>query len=394
MIKLITFGCRLNTYESEVIKNLLQDRFRDSEVVIFNSCTVTGEAERQLQQAIRKTRREMPNAKIVVVGCAVDTNRNLYEGMADLVLNNKEKLNLASYLPSNPVAEPVSNSTQPQFISGYETRTRAFVKIQDGCNNHCTFCATRLARGKSVSIDSKWVIEQINKLNKYNEIVLTGVDITDYGRGLNEKIDLGLLVKKIMQETNLQRLRLSSIDVAQVNDNLKDILYNEKRVMPHIHLSLQSGDDTILKRMARRHTRQEALNFCNELRLHRPNVGIGADFISGFPTETDDMHRNSYRLIEEANIVFGHIFPYSIRENTPAAYMEQVPIHVRRERGRELRTLSKGLLEKFTIEQLKLPQSVLVETKKIGRTENYISVKLTGKYAVGNIIDYCGTCSL
>ncbi|MDR0423733.1 MAG: tRNA (N(6)-L-threonylcarbamoyladenosine(37)-C(2))-methylthiotransferase MtaB [Rickettsiales bacterium] len=383
-IKVVTFGCRLNTYESEVIKKFLENKFKNKEIIIFNTCTVTDESEKQLKQSIRKHKRENPNAIIIAVGCAIDANRETYENMSEInfILGNKEKMNILNYKILGEI-----DDKQDSFISDFTDRTRAFVKIQDGCDNHCTFCATRLARGKSISVDPSHIIQQINKLNKYNEITLTGVNITDYGKGLD--IGLGQLIKEIIKETNLKRIRLSSLDIYGINDDLKEILFNENRVMPHVHLSLQSGDDTILKKMNRRHNRHDVIKFLDEYKKYRKNAGIGADFIAGFPTETNEMHKNTFRLIEEAGIVYGHIFPYSIRKNTPAALMPQTAVNIRRERAKELRDLCRQQFEKFTTEQLKLPQKILVENEKQGRTENYLLVKLdkNKKYEVGSVLE-------
>ncbi len=492
-IKLITFGCRLNTYESEVIKTFLQenDKLKDKNITIFNSCTVTAEAEKQLRQAIRKEKRDNPNAIIGVVGCAAQTNGDIYSKMeeVDFVFGNIDKMQKNNYELLIPLIEKaeknhsckcngeckcghhhddedhkcncghhhenkedckcnhdhddcncddeeecccdedddfdeeihsykspiksldfdnddnkndkpilISNILElhelaPQLITGFEEKTRGFIQIQSGCDNHCTFCATRLARGKSISIPSHRIIEQINRLveNGYNEIVLTGIDITDYGKRLDEDINLGKLMKKILQETDLQRLRLSSLDIADVNDDLKDVLFNEKRVMPHIHISLQSGDNTILKRMARRHTREQVIEFCKEIKKYRKNIAIGADLIAGFPTETEVMHKNSYSLIEEIGLVFGHIFPYSVRENTPAALMEQVPMETRRRRAKELRAIAQIQLEDFTKEQSKFSHQVLIENETTGRTENYLTVKLHDgilkNHKIGDVVE-------
>ncbi|GMO60802.1 MAG: hypothetical protein Ta2D_06490 [Rickettsiales bacterium] len=685
-IKTITFGCRLNSYESEVIKTILKEKIEDKEIIIFNSCTVTNEAERQLQQSIRKHKRENPDSVIAVVGCAVETNRDFYEKMpeVDFVLGNKEKFELAKYLnkkdleknsgrikpsqteclkglhqqsflsdnsiikqsvanvnyneivllqnqkhignskkewekiekkyvdgldenldkllqippikeienclvskdekqniknigdyyksiggsverddigiailsnngirqsfnekgsfksiyidfvkalylvpdvikngiiiqkeiehnkknensylialpaiinnknmilsvvirekfvnkkqilnfylhqitlkseiikirrnqgrgkpshtecliglhqqdshsrnsilkqfiinvntykeklnevernqgrgkPShtecliglhpqdsfsyNPIIQQSTANVKP-LITGFENKTRAFIQIQDGCDNFCTFCATRLARGHSISIEPSHIIKQINMLKNYKEIVLTGIDITDYGKGISENMNLGQLIKRILQETDLPRLRLSSIDIHDINDNLKDVLYNESRLMPHIHLSLQSGDDTILKAMNRRHNRQDIIDFCKEYRQARPNAGIGADFIAGFPTETDAMHQNTCNLIKEVNIVFGHIFPYSVRANTPAATMPQIDISIRKQRAKELREICEQQLKIFTEQELKKEQKILVENETTGRTENYIIIPLKNEKRIGDIINY------
>ena len=448
-IKLITFGCRLNTYESEVIKTFLQNNteLNNYDIIIFNSCTVTSEAEKQLRQAIRKERRSNPHAIIGVVGCAVQTNTDTYKKMdeIDFIFGNIDKMQEKNYdllipiikekikhhnncncqechcheedeneeIETPPYISPISpldfddtNNNKailvsnifnpyilnPHPITGFEEKTRGFIQIQSGCNNHCTFCATRLARGKSTSIPSQQIISQINQLvsNGYNEIVLTGINITDYGAHSPENINLGKLLKKIIQETDLQRIRLSSLDIAGINDDLKDILFNESRMMPHIHLSLQSGDNTILQRMARRHTREQTISFCQEISKYKQNLAIGADLIAGFPTETDLMHQNTYNLIQEINLVFGHIFPYSIRENTPASLMPQVSVELRRQRAKSLRTLTTSQLQSFTQSQLNIPHQILIENSTTGRTENYLTINLpphiTTNHKIGDII--------
>lgn len=393
-VKLVTFGCRLNTYESEVIKNYLQDNSEldNKNVVIFNSCTVTSEAEKQLRQAIRSARKEDPDAIIGVIGCAVQTNKETYTNMEeiDFVFGNKDKMEKLNYdlvfkkrLSSQRKHFLVSDIFElselvPQMVTGFENMARGFIQIQNGCDNYCTFCATRLARGKSISVPSTRIIDQVNRLvlNGYKEVVLTGIDITDYGKRLNEDMNLGKLMKKILKETDLPRLRLSSIDIADVNDDLSDVLFNEKRMMPHLHISLQSGDNAILKKMARRHNREQVMDFIDELKKHRKNMAVGADLIAGFPTENEEMHKNSCDLIQRIGLVFGHIFPYSVRENTIASTMEQIPMDIRRERAKELRVITKEQLDSFTKEQMKLEHSVLIESEKIGRTENYLVVNL------------------
>ncbi|MDR2526361.1 MAG: DNA/RNA nuclease SfsA, partial [Rickettsiales bacterium] len=298
-----------------------------------------------------------------------------YFNITNQLFNNKS-------IVKNNIDEP------PHLITSFENRVRAFIQIQNGCDHHCTFCATRIARGHSVSIEPKHIIKQINLLKDYKEITLTGIDITDYGKGIKEKINLGQLIKKILKETDLQRLRLSSLDIADINDDLKDVLYNEKRVMPHIHLSLQSGDDVILKRMNRRHNRKQILDFCKEIRQYKTNISIGADFIAGFPTETDEMHKNTCELIKEVFIVFGHVFPYSIRANTPAAKMEQqLSNSVKKQRAKELRNLCDNNLKEFMSQELKKPQKILVESETVGRTENYLTVNLDNEKRIGEIIE-------
>ena len=407
-VKIITFGCRYNKYESEIIKDFLQKKnLDDKNIVIFNSCTVTQEAEKQLKQMIRRIKRNEKDVIIGVVGCAVQTNTDDYYNMPeiDFIFGNIDKMNDKNYdFLQNDINLGVNKKSlvtnintflnQKQYLlSNFSDRVRAFVQIQTGCNNNCTFCATRLARGKSISLKSQYIIEQINKLvnNGYNEIVLTGINITDYGTGLDENINLGKLIKLIISNTSLTRLRLSSLDISNMNDDLKDVLFNETKVMPHIHLSIQSGDDLILKRMNRKYLRQDIINFCEEIKKYRSNIGIGADFIAGFPTEDEKMHQNSYDLIDKIEIPFCHIFPYSIRNNTPASLMKQVPINIRKDRAKELRTLSNLKLEKFILEQSKLPHSIIIESKTKARTENYISLNLDQidikkKYNIGDIV--------
>ena len=403
-IKIITFGCRLNIFESEVIKNFLEknNKLKDKDIVIFNTCTVTEEAEKQLKQSIRKEKRNDKNSIIGVVGCAVQLNKNVYENMkeVDFILGNIDKMKEENYKflendnKKNVVSDIFKKNVINQYsIKNFKDKTRGFIQIQTGCDNFCSFCATRLARGKSISLEKEKIIEEINLLtnNNYNEIVLTGINISSYGKDLSEEINLGKLLKLIFKETNIKRIRLSSIDIADINDDLKDILFNEIRMMPHIHLSLQSGDDEILKKMIRRHKRQDVIDFCYEIRKYRKNIGIGADFISGFPTETDENHKNTYNLIKEINLTFGHIFPYSVRKNTPASLMIQIPINIRKERAKELRNLCDIQLKNFMLEQSKYNHNVLIESEKIGRTENYLKVQLNKKIIknnkVGDIIN-------
>jgi len=407
-LKIITFGCRLNTYESEVIKDFLKDKISDAkDVVIFNSCAVTSEAERKLRQAIRKARKETPKAKIGVAGCAVQVNKEAYEKMpeVDFILGNKDKMELESYVKcgcggckdkkeKSILVSDIFELTElsSHLISGFEEKTRAFIQIQTGCDNECTFCITRLARGKSVSIPSEKIIEQMKLVDKngYNEVVLTGVNIIDYGKRLNdEKINLGQLIKRILAETNLKRIRLSSLDVAEIDDDLMELIKNEPRLMPHLHISLQSGDNMVLARMKRRHTREQVLAFCKEIRKFRPNVAFGADLIAGFPTETTEMHENTMELVREANIVFGHIFPYSERPETLAAKMLPVEKNIRKRRAKELRELTSKQLEEFKKELIGTKQMVLIESNCIGRLENYLTVDLVDgqENRIGEIIE-------
>lgn len=398
-LEVITFGCRLNSYESEVIKELFKENninINNKKVILFNSCAVTKEAERQLKQAIRKKKREESNIVIGVVGCAIQVNKEEYINMpeVDFVLGNNNKLELSSYTNIGErkiVVDDVFelNKLSTHLITGFEDKARAFIQIQNGCDNKCTFCLTRLARGYSISTPSKQIIEQIKKLvdNGYKEIVLTGIDITDYGKRLDENINLGKLIKKILKETTLERLRISSIDVADLNEDLDEVLKYEKRVMPHIHLSLQSGDNMILKRMLRRHTRELVLEKCKSILDVRKDIVIGADLIAGFPTETEEMHLNSIKIIQELPITYGHIFPYSERPETKAALMPQVPKHIRKERAKQLREETEKNLINLKNKLKGTNQKVLIEGNGKGRLENYLQIDVDKNYRAGDIVD-------
>lgn len=393
-LKIITFGCRLNTYESEVIKDFLKDKIsKEDDVVIFNSCAVTAEAERKLRQAIRKAKKDNPKAKIGVAGCAVQVNKDSYAKMpeVDFLLGNKDKMEIKNYekcgcgttaknKEKSIIVSDIFELTElgSHLISGFEEKSRAFIQIQTGCDNECTFCMTRLARGKSVSIPSIDIIKQMKIIdqNRYNEVVLTGVNIVDYGKRLNEKISLGQLIKKILQETKIPRIRLSSLDVAEIDYDLMELIKFEPRLMPHLHISLQSGDKTVLKRMRRRHTREQVLKFCEEIKKFRPDVAFGADLIAGFPTETEEMHKNTMDLVRKGGFVFGHIFPYSERPETSASKMPQIEKKIRKCRAKELRELFEKQLTDFKKSLIGSKQKVLVESNNIGRLENYLTMSL------------------
>lgn len=405
-INVITFGCRLNSYESEVIKEILNENevdFGSKELFIFNSCAVTNEAERQLGQAIRRIKNENKDCVIGVVGCAVQVNIEKYLNMKeiDFIIGNNRKLELASYkniYNNKVIVDNVfeKNELTDQIITGFENKARAFIQIQNGCDNMCSFCLTRLARGYSISKPPNKILEQVKKLieNGYREIVLSGVNIADYGKRLNEDINLGQLIKKILNETDLERLRISSVDVAELNDDLMDVFINESRLMPHIHLSLQSGDNTILKRMIRRHRREDVFEKCGKIMNKRKDFVIGADLIAGFPTETDEMFDNSVSIIEELPITYGHIFPYSQRPETKAALMPQVEKKVRKERAKILREVVEKNLNNLRKRINGTKQKVLVESDKFGRLENYLQVELNGDYSknIGKIIEMNVKC--
>lgn len=398
--EVITFGCRLNSYESEIIKGFLDNNieYENKHIIVFNSCVVTKEAERQLIQNIRKIKKEKPEAIIGVVGCAVQVNKEKYQNMPeiDFIFGNNDKMQFSNYTnikENNIIVSDVFelNKLSEHLVSGFEGKVRAFIQIQNGCDNKCTFCLTRLARGYSISTPSSRIIEQVKKLidNGYKEIVLTGVDISDYGKGLDENINLGLLIQKILKNTTIERLRISSIDISQLNEDLHNSICFEKRLMPHVHLSLQSGDNMILKRMLRRHTREDVFEKCNDLLKFRPEIIFGADLIAGFPTETDEMHQNSINIIRELPITFGHIFPYSERPETMAAKMPQVLKAIRKKRAEELRFEANKNL-KLLQEKLKnTEQKVLIESAFVGRLENYLPISLKDDYSnyINNIIN-------
>ncbi|TIT31978.1 MAG: tRNA (N(6)-L-threonylcarbamoyladenosine(37)-C(2))-methylthiotransferase MtaB, partial [Mesorhizobium sp.] len=337
-IDVVTFGCRLNTYESEVMRREAESAglgALDGGAVIFNTCAVTGEAVRQARQAIRKARRDNPAARIIVTGCAAQTEPEKFAAMdeVDLVLGNEEKLKANSYraLPDFGVNDTEKarvndifsvRETAGHMVDAIEGRARAFVQVQNGCDHRCTFCIIPYGRGNSRSVPMGAVVEQVKRLagNGYAEIVLTGVDMTSFGADLPGAPKLGKLVKTILRQVpDVKRLRLSSIDSIEADEDLLDAIATEPRLMPHLHLSLQSGDDMILKRMKRRHLRDQSIRFCEDVRKLRPGIVFGADIIAGFPTETDAMFENSEKIVEECGLTHLHVFPFSPREGTPAA---------------------------------------------------------------------------
>jgi len=438
--QIITFGCRLNAYESEAIKKAVGDSGQNN-LIVFNSCAVTSEAERQLRQAVRKARKENPLAKIVVTGCAAQINPQKYAKMneIDLVLGNQEKSSARSYADidqkddakfDNAKEEKIhkaplqhqdklfldaKNSAQifltpdetakikvddimsvrdaaPQLVSYFENKTRAFLEIQNGCNHRCTFCIIPFGRGNSRSVAFGEIVAQVKKMVElgHKEIVLTGVDISDYGKDLIVPITLSQMIKRLLALVpELPRLRLSSIDVAEIDDGIIDLIANEKRFMPYLHLSVQSGDDMILKRMKRRHLRVQILEFCAKVRKLRPEITFGADIIAGFPTETDEMFENSVKLISEAGIIFTHIFPYSKRDGTPAAKMPQLNGEIIKKRAKILREAGKAELQKYLQTQIGKTLKVIVEKNNIAKSENFLDVKIpaTIKTKTGQIME-------
>ena len=459
--QIVTFGCRLNAYESEAIKEALK-KTDQKNLIVFNSCAVTSEAERELRQAVRRARKNNPDARIVVTGCAAQIDPEKYAKMAevDLVLGNVEKSNPESYsLSSQQIQKQVQDDedlgkiflhrhpelvsgsiqqtidinskdiihkdqiffenrnaaanfltanetskikvndimsvkdTAPQLVSYFENQTRAFLEIQNGCNHRCTFCIIPFGRGNSRSVAFGEIVSQVKKMVAagHKEVVFTGVDISGYGEDLAAPITLSQMIKRLLKLVpELPRLRLSSIDVAEIDEDFFEILKNEPRFMPYLHLSVQSGDDMILKRMKRRHNRQQVLDFCAKAREIRPEITFGCDIIAGFPTETEEMFLNSVRLIEEAGITFTHIFPYSKRDGTPAAKMPQVNGATIKERAKILREVGQKELQKFLKSQVGKNLSVIVEKNGIGKSENFLDVKIfqeDRKIKVGEILE-------
>jgi threonylcarbamoyladenosine tRNA methylthiotransferase MtaB len=391
-IETLTFGCRLNAYEGEVMK-AEAEKAGLGNTIIVNTCAVTQEAVRQAKQAIRKAKRDNPERRIIVTGCAAQTEARTFGDMAevDLVIGNADKLKAESYAPMAfgvPLNDKVQvndimsvKETAGHLIEGMDGRTRAFVQVQNGCDHRCTFCIIPFGRGPSRSVPMGLVVEQIKTLvgNGYREVVLTGVDITSYGPDLPGTPTLGKLVQQILRHVpDLPRLRISSIDSIEADETFYDAIASDRRLMPHLHLSLQSGDDMVLKRMKRRHSRAEAFGVVDKLRALRPDIVFGADIITGFPTETDEMFDNTLAFVEQAGLTYLHVFPYSPRPGTPAARMPQVERAVAKQRAARLRDLGEQQYRKLVATRLGAIESVLVEQGGIGRQEQFISVAMPG----------------
>ncbi len=388
--KIITFGCRLNAFESEVMRDRAAGL---KDAIIFNTCAVTREAERQARQAIRKARRANPDKAIIVTGCAAQVNADAFAAMpeVDRVIGNAEKLTEAAYRSDARVLVGdimAVRETAGHLIEGFEGRARAFVQVQQGCDHRCTFCIIPFGRGNSRSAPIGEITDQVRNLveNGYSEIVLTGVDITSFGSDLPGQPSLGQMVRRLLaQVQELPRLRISSIDCIEIDDDLLQLIENEPRLMPHFHLSLQAGDDLILKRMKRRHSRADAIAICGRIRALRPDVAFGADLIAGFPTETEAMFQRSLDLIAECGLTWLHVFPYSERPGTPAARMPQVPGPVRRERAARLRQAGVQASHRFLDRQIGNKATVLVESDGVGRTEHYAPIRAEQPLPDGSI---------
>lgn len=387
-MQIITFGCRLNIFESAAMEKLAAGALSD--VILFNTCAVTGEAERQLRQAIRRAKRENPSAKIYVAGCAAQLHPEVYAKMpeVDRVLGNREKLVRSALLGTDKImAEPMDNDTMDidvPVVSDFDGKTKAFLQIQQGCDNACTFCIVSHIRGKNKGLDPDTIVTQANEFvkNGYQELILTGVDLAAYPYGFCD------LVKRLLNEVDgLKRLRFGSLDPARLDDEFINLMASDNRLMPHLHLSIQSGDNLILKRMARRHRRQDVIEFAQKIRQVRPDVVLGADFITGFPTETEVQFQNTMDLVEQACITHLHVFPYSERDGTPAAKMPQLPKEIRKDRARRLRELGMQKMSALLDCQVGKTLSVLVENSLEGTSQNYLKVHFECPQEVGKIID-------
>jgi threonylcarbamoyladenosine tRNA methylthiotransferase MtaB len=391
-VRVITFGCRLNAYESEVIRALARGGAAE-ETTVINTCAVTAEAERQARQAIRKARRERPRARIVVTGCAAQIHPEHYGAMAevDQVLGNAEKLKAESYASSNRVSVSdigTLRETAGHLIDGIEGRSRAFVQVQQGCDHRCTFCIIPFGRGPSRSVPVGRIAGEVRNLvaRGVQEVVLTGVDITDYGKDLPGAPALGQMARRLLAAVpELPRLRLSSLDPVEIDEETFRLVAEEPRLMPHLHLSLQAGDDLVLKRMKRRHDRAGAVRITERLSRLRPGIALGADLIAGFPTETEAMFANTLSLVEDCGLAFLHVFPYSARAGTAAARMPQVAGSVRKARAERLRAAGDRARGRFLAGQIGRDASVLVEDGYRGHSEHFASVRLTTAVPVGTI---------
>lgn len=395
-VEVVTFGCRLNAFEAEVIRGEAEGAGL-SDTIVINSCAVTNEAVAQARQSIRKLKRERPGARIVVTGCAAQTQSGMFAEMTevDRVVGNDDKMRGDAWREARDAfdlgaSEKIAVSDimavkamAPHLIDGYASGLpRVFVQVQNGCDHRCTFCIIPYGRGNSRSVPMGAVVDQVRALvaRGHAEIVLTGVDLTSYGADLPGAPKLGMLTRQILRHVpELKRLRISSIDSIEADRDLLDAIADDARLMPHLHLSLQSGDDMILKRMKRRHSRQDAIAFCDQVRRLRPDIVFGADIIAGFPTETDEMFSRSLDLVEECGLTFLHVFPYSPRPGTPAARMPQVAGGAIKARAKQLRAAGEAALRRRLQAEIGATRDVLIESEGQGRTEHYLPVAIAGE---------------
>ncbi len=394
-VEVVTFGCRLNAFEAEVIRREAEGAGL-SDTIVINSCAVTNEAVAQVRQSIRKLKRERPEARIVVTGCAAQTQAEMFADMAEVsrVLGNDDKMRANAWRATRTAfaagsGEKVAVSDimavtemAPHLVDGFAAGLpRVFVQVQNGCDHRCTFCIIPFGRGNSRSVPMGAVVDQVRALAErgHAEIVLTGVDLTSYGADLPGAPKLGTLTRQILRHVpELKRLRISSIDSIEADSDLLDAIADDARLMPHLHLSLQSGDDLILKRMKRRHSRADAIAFCEQVRRLRPDVAFGADIIAGFPTETEEMFARSLDLIEACDLTFLHVFPYSPRPGTPAARMPQVAGPLIKARAQRLRAAGEAALRRRLQFEIGQTRAVLIESVSQGRTEHYLPVAISG----------------
>jgi len=399
-VEVVTFGCRLNIVESETMRRHAESAGL-GDVVIVNTCAVTAEATRQARQSIRRIARDNPNARIVVTGCAAQVEPETFAAMPEVakVLGNDEKMRPETWASvrgfgMDGTEKIVVNDimavreTALHLVDGLRGHTRAFVQVQNGCDHRCTFCIIPYGRGNSRSVPMGAVVEQVRTLVEHGsrEVVLTGVDITSYGADLPGAPKLGTLVKAVLRHVpELERLRISSIDSVEADEDLLEAIANEKRLMPHLHLSLQAGDDLILKRMKRRHLHDDAIRFCDEVRKLRPDMVFGADIIAGFPTETEEMFARSLAIVEECGLTHLHVFPFSPRPGTPAARMPQVPRDVVKDRARRLRETGEAALRKHLDAEVGATRHVLIELNQLGRTEAFTPVRFSAPVQRGDL---------
>ena len=395
--EIITFGCRLNIYESEILKQGVK-KGNIKNTSVFNSCAVTSETVRQVKQSIRKRKREFPDDKIIVTGCAAQIDPKTFSEMeeVDIVSGNLEKRDINNLIKKDKLKAKinVSNILENKqnlnsLTDGYDNRTRAFVEIQNGCNHRCTFCIIPYGRGNSSSKSVKNIINEINLMLEkgHKEIVLTGVDIASWGHDLETKTNLGFLIDKILKGCpDLKRLKLSSMDVIGFDDQLLEIVSSEKRILPHLHLSLQAGDNMILKRMKRRHLREDAINLCSKIREKRNDMAFGADLITGFPTETDEMFLNTIKIVDECNLDWLHVFPFSPRPGTPAAKMPQNKKETSKKRAKILRDKGEEIKKAHLKNLVGKEIEVFVEKNNSGHTNQFAPVKLEDEFLPGTSV--------
>jgi len=398
--RVVSFGCRLNAYESEVMRGHAEAAGRTNTIIV-NTCAVTREAERQGRQVLRRLRRENPEAEIIATGCAVQLNPKAYSTMPEVnrAVGNEHKMKAETFATGNDASVLVSDIMTVRetashlaegYTSGFCERTRAFIQIQQGCDHRCTFCIIPFARGNNRSVPMGRLFDEVRGLVEagHNEIVLTGVDITAYGTDLPGCPTLGQMVRRLLATVpELPRLRLSSLDPAEINEDLYKVIADEQRLLPHFHISVQSGDDVILKRMKRRHRRNEVINFCSRVRSIRPDTVFGADLIAGFPTETDGHFENTVSLVEEAGLTHLHIFPYSVRENTPAERMPQVDPAVIKQRAARLRAVGKNAMTRFLATCVGRSAWVLIEKDGVGQSEHYVPVRVRSNLQSGSLVN-------